>query len=365
MIDTAKTILNMIEESSFKAYVVGGYPRDLYLGKKSIDIDICTNATPKDLKEIFNNVNIPLKQYGSVTIYYNKIRFEITTFRKDIKYDDNRHPTKIIYINNLLDDLKRRDFTINTLCMDKNGNIIDLLNGKKDLDNGVIRAVGNPYDKLKEDSLRILRAIRFATILNFDIEKKTSKSIYKNAHYLKKLSYNRKKEELDKIFSSSNVKYGLSLIKKYRLDKYLELSNIDKIKNTSSIIGIWAQLDVLNIYPFTNHEKDMIEKINHLCKKDILDNNNLYKYGLYVSLVAGEIMDIDKKDITKKYNDLYIHSQNDICLDASHLCEILNRKPGPWIKDIVNDLTYKLINKEITNEKEVLIDYIKSNYFNQ
>ena len=131
MNETARLILNKINSYGFKAYLVGGYPRDLYLGRSSMDFDICTNATPKDLKEIFGSVRQHLEQYGSVTVYLNDLRFEITTFRKDIKYINNRKPIEIEYIDNLEDDLKRRDFTMNTMCLDSEGNLIDLLNGKE------------------------------------------------------------------------------------------------------------------------------------------------------------------------------------------------------------------------------------------
>ena len=120
--------------------------------------------------KIFGDIMLPSIQYGSVTVIYNKIRFEITTFRKDLKYENNRLPVKIKYIHSLIDDLKRRDFTINTLCLDENGEILDYLNAKKDLDAKVIKMVGSPKKKLKEDSLRILRAVRFATILGFALD---------------------------------------------------------------------------------------------------------------------------------------------------------------------------------------------------
>ena len=128
MYDTAIEILNKITDFGYKAYIVGGYPRDIYLKRNSVDIDICTNATPKELKEIFHESILKSQEYGSVSLIYKKIRFEITTFRKEIKYENNRFPVKIKYIDTLVDDLERRDFTINTLCIDSKGNFIDLLN---------------------------------------------------------------------------------------------------------------------------------------------------------------------------------------------------------------------------------------------
>lgn len=364
MYETTLEVLKKIESHGFKVYAVGGYVRDLYLKRKTFDVDICTNATPKELKEIFKDVMLPKTQYGSITVIYNKIRFEITTFRKEYKYEKNRLPVKIKYINDLVKDLKRRDFIINTLCMDSEGNIIDVFDSRKDLDNKIIKAVGNPRHKLKEDALRILRAIRFATILDFKLDEPLKKYIKKYGYLLKKLSYQRKKDELDKIFSSPNVRYGLSLIKELGLDKHLELSNIDSVVVTSSMLGIWAQVDVENIYKFNKNELETIRKIKELLSKDILDEINLYKYGLYITTIVGEIKNIDRKLITKKYNEFAIKNHKDIVINGEQICNLLRKKPGPYVKKILNDIENKILKKELVNEKNALKKYIIDNYNN-
>jgi tRNA nucleotidyltransferase (CCA-adding enzyme) len=361
MFENALKLLNIIESKGYKAYIVGGFPRDLYLGRRTIDIDICTNATPKDLKEIFESSKMTNDKYGSISLYYRKIRFEITTFRQDIEYINNRRPSKFKYIDDLKEDLKRRDFTINTLCIDKDGNLLDLLEVKRDIDNKLIKMVGNPRNKLKEDSLRILRAIRFATVLDFDLDNELKKYIRKHGHLVKQLSYYRKKEELDKIFTSPNIKKGIALLKELNLIGYLELKDLDKIVITPSLIGIWAQLNPIN-YQFTNNEKELIKNINIVMKENILDSNILYKYGLYVCEVAGEILNIDRKRIVKTYNELYIHSKMDIILTPLEIAELLDKKPGGFLKVILEDLEYNLINKKIKNTKESLEEYILNNY---
>ena len=364
MNDTARLILNKINENGFKAYLVGGYPRDMYLGRVSTDFDICTNATPKDLKEIFGDVKQHLEQYGSVTVYINNLRFEITTFRKDIKYINNRKPIEIEYINDLEDDLKRRDFTMNTMCLDADGNLIDLLNGKQDIDNKVIKTVGEADKKISEDSLRILRAIRFATTLDFDLDPALKVAIVNNKDLLTSLSYYRKKEELDKIFASANSKYGINLIRELGLSNVLELSNTNKVISTTYPIGIWAQLNCVNKYDFNKTEKDTINKINELMDKDILDNNNLYTYGLYVSTIVGEIKGIDTKLINETYNSLYIHNKTEIKIEPEEISLILGRKPGKYLRDIINDIENKLVNKEIVNDNEILREYVINTYCN-
>ncbi len=355
MYSNAIKILNILSDNGFDAYIVGGYPRDLILKKESLDIDICTNATPKELKEIFKDST--KEKYGSLIVNYNKYKFEITTFRKEIKYQNNRLPIKIKYIKNIKDDLKRRDFTINTICIDKNELIIDLLNGRKEINNKIIKMVGNPKYKLKQDALRILRAIRFATILDFELDLKLKKYIKKYGYLLKKLSYFRKKEELEKIFLSNNLEKGISLIKELNLDTYLQLSNLDNIKKTSSIIGIWAQLDDKDIYNFNTNEKKQIKKIKELLNKD-LDNYNIYKYGLYISVIVGEIKGIDKKIINKKYSELLIKNRSEINISIDEICKLLNKKPGPYLKKIMNNLEIDILNKGLENDNKILKEYI-------
>ena len=357
MYNTALELLIKLKEFNFKAYIVGGFPRDLYINKKSTDVDICTNATPKEIKEIFKDSKINSEQYGSVSLIYNNVRFEITTFRKEKKYENNRYPVKIKYIDNLIDDLLRRDFTINTLCIDNNGEYVDLLNAKHDIDNKIIKCVGDANKKIKEDILRSLRAIRFATILDFKLDEKLKKAIKKNKNLLRKLSYYRKKEELEKVFSSSNCKYGLELIKELELEKVLNIKT--DIVITTSSLGMWAQLDVLDIYPFTKNEKETIKNIKQVLNENILNNNVLYKYGLYVCTLVGEIKNIDRVEIVKKYNNLPIYSIKDIDIKASQICEILNKEKGFIIKEVYKDLENKILNNKLENNYNAIKDYLE------
>ena len=143
---------------------------------------------------------------------------------------------------------------------------------------------------------------------------------------------------------------------------FLELSNFDKLIPTIYLIGIWSQLDVLDKYTFNNSEKESIIKINEVMDKDILNYNNLYNYGLYISTIVSEIKGIDKKLVNERYNNLYIHNKTDIKIEAKEICELLNRKPGKFLREIFDDLEYKLVNKLLENKKDVLKKYISENY---
>lgn len=358
MQENAEEILKKIEDNGYEAYIVGGFVRDFCLNKKSLDVDICTNATPKQLSDLFEGAIIPTETYGAVTLMYKNIRYEITTYRKDVGYDDYRRPIAVEYTNNLIDDLKRRDFTINTLCMDSRGNIIDLLGAKEDLDKKLIRTVGDANLRLEEDVLRILRAVRFATSLNFDLSDDVKQAIIKNGILLKNLSYNRKKEELTKIFTSANAAYGIKLLTELKLDTYLELSNLSNLKIIDDILGVWAQLDILEIYPFSNIEKDTINKVKQALSLSKITPFDLYKYGLYVMSIVGSIKDIDKKSINQMYADLPIKGRNEIALDVKYVCDALNITPSYWLKQTYDILEEKILNGSLNNNKDDITKYI-------
>ena len=358
--EKALKILNILSENGHEAYIVGGYVRDILLNRKSNDIDICTSATPKEIMEIFPNTSSP--SYGSVNILYKNTNFDITTFRKDIKYEDNRIPVKIKYIKSIKKDLLRRDFTINTLCMDKNGNKHDYLNATPDLNNHIIKTVGNPKYRLKEDALRILRAIRFATILDFEIDNKTKHYLKVYGPLLKKLSYQRKKQELDKIFTSANKEKGINLLIEFGLDEYLDLSNLKNITPCPDLIGIWVQIDTNNLYPFNKVEKEQIQKIRELLKKDIHDKYNIYNYGLYATTVAYQIKGENISTLNEIYKELPIYSKKEIDISGKEIAMILKKEPGNYLKDILSKIEKDIIYGYVLNNKESLKKYIIKKY---
>lgn len=353
-------ILKKIESYGYSAYIVGGYVRDYIMKYESSDVDICTNAKPKDLIKIFDNAMLPKEKYGAVTIRYKDVRYEITTFRKELKYE-NRKPIEIEYTDDLNEDIGRRDFTINSLCMDSNGNIIDLFNGKKDIERRIIRSLGNPIYKFHDDPLRILRAIRFATILNFKLDKEVILGIKENAKYLKDISYDRKKLELNKIFASKNIKYGLKLINSFNLGEYLDL-NFNKIKFTSDILGVWAQLNVTDKYSFTKIEKDTIRNIIKIVENKTIGKYDIYKYGLYNTSIAAEILGINKNVIVRLERKLPIHSKSEINITTQEILELVNKKPGAWLSSLYEDLEINIVNSKLENNNDKIKEYILKKY---
>ena len=344
------SVLNKINKSGYEAYIVGGYVRDKLLGINTIDVDIATNALPSELIKIFPNAKTDEK-YGSLKFSLKTFNFDLTTFRKETY---TKEKLEINYINNIKEDALRRDFTINAIYMDIDGNIIDPLGGLNDLKNKILKIIGEPKIRFEEDPLRILRTIRFKTNLNFKIDKNTNDAIINKQNLLKKVSYFRKKEELNKIFISENKLNAFDLIKKYNLSSVLDI-NFDKIIYTTDPLGIWAQIEFSSNYPFTKQEKMIIEKIRNYKE---FTNENLYKYGLYISLIASEILGINKTTVNKKYKALAIKDKKDIKINYKKLIN-LGYKDNE-INDIIKSLEKLILQDKLKNNKLSIIKYLKS-----
>ena len=202
------TAINLLQSAGFEAYAVGGCVRDSLLGKTPNDWDITTSAKPEDMKSVFADfhcIDTGIK-HGTVTVVIDGEPLEITTFRLDGEYEDNRHPKSVTFTSNLGADLGRRDFTVNAMAYSKMTGTVDLFDGENDLKNKIIRCVGDPDRRFNEDALRILRALRFASALDFEIEEKTAQSLLKNRALLGNISEERISKELLKLVCGKGAK---------------------------------------------------------------------------------------------------------------------------------------------------------------
>ena len=197
----------MLESAGFEAYAVGGCVRDSLLGKVPTDYDVTSSAAPDEMKTVFKNEHVIETgiKHGTLTVLINKNPIEITTFRVDKEYLDNRHPSKVEFTHSLKEDLARRDFTVNALAYSEKTGIIDLFGGAFDLEKGIIRCVGDPEKRFDEDALRIMRGLRFASVLGFEIEEKTSAAIKEKRKLLKNVSAERLSSELIKLLCGKNA----------------------------------------------------------------------------------------------------------------------------------------------------------------
>lgn len=354
-------VLKKLEDNNYESYVIGGYVRDKLLGIDSLDIDITTKAKPKEVLELFKDYDVKLHDYGNVSFEIDNYNFDITTFRKDIKYRNNRKPEKIFYIDSFEEDLKRRDFTINSICLDIEDNIIDLYEGRKDLKKKIIRSIGNPYIRIEEDALRILRAVRFATIFKFKLDNDLKLAIIKNKHLVRELSYERKREELNKIFFSKHKKYGIKLLTELELVEELELKDLKYVLNTKDLIGAWAMITEVD-YAFTRKEKGLIKKIRNAMNEDINDVFVKYKYGSYPISVVSDLKRLNTKKIMTAYDKLPIKDRAELNITVEEICAILRKEPNNFLKEIFNDLEKEVLLGNLPNKKEDLKEYIKNKY---
>lgn len=221
-------IAKILNKNGHSAYAVGGCIRDSIMGRAPQDWDVTTDASPKEMMEIFGHCGIRTLptgiKHGTVSVLLNGKVYECTTFRIDGEYTDSRHPDAVIFTSVLYDDLQRRDFTINAMAGDplsKGSDIVDIFGGISDIESKTIKCVGDPYKRFEEDALRILRAVRFATVLDFDIENNTKLAAASMATGLLRVSAERKKSELEKILLSKNADKGIKWLIELDIAKYI------------------------------------------------------------------------------------------------------------------------------------------------
>lgn len=391
----ANKIIEKIENHGYEVFLVGGCVRDSLLKIQNSDFDITTNARPDEIIEIFKDYKyIDFgKKFGTIKVFFENDEFEITTFRKEGAYLDKRHPGELEFTDDLLEDLKRRDFTINAMAMRK-GEIIDPFFGRNDLEKKIIRAVGNPSERIEEDFLRSLRAIRFAVKYDFKIEDSLKKAIKEKSKNIEFISKERINNELEKILISKRVKKGLDLMEEMNLlsyifphltfddnyEKYKEiLKKIDETKG-----DLCLRLSMIFIYDKNKLEKSLSDlkfskKIIRDCK-DILFNldKNLCDRKSIRELLRqiGEnnfenlldLKEIISKDWTnyeqiKKSREIfyYIKENEKLELDISGDDLIkLGFKEGKGIGDTLKGLEKLVDSGKIENDNKHLIKYIQN-----
>lgn len=204
MPEAANYIIQTLMAHGYEAYIVGGCVRDSVLGRTPQDWDITTSATPEQTKALFRRTIDTGIEHGTVTIMMDHVGYEVTTYRVDGKYEDHRRPKEVTFTASLLEDLKRRDFTINAMAYNEQEGLVDIFGGAEDLGRGIIRCVGVPQERFDEDALRILRAVRFAAQLDFEIEAKTRRAIREKAEFLRDISAERIQVELTKLITSDH-----------------------------------------------------------------------------------------------------------------------------------------------------------------
>ncbi len=327
-------LIDTIYENGYEAFMVGGCVRDSILNLTPNDYDITTSATPQEIMNIFKDYKIIDTgiKHGTVSIILNNNIYEITTYRIEGEYENNRRPKNVEFTSNIEEDLKRRDFTINAMAYNEQFGIVDKFNGLEDLQKRIIKTVGNPDERFEEDGLRMIRAIRFSSKLGFSIDENTLKSIYKNAYIIKNISIERINDEFTKTLVSDNPQNIILLYKTKILEN----------------LGIHCNL---NGYYYKELEKDI--NILKSCDNNLLDRLIMLEY-----LISNKILKyIDKHEKYKYYcenikkvniiNNLrYSNKVINYCNDImEYMIKDIEKIDNIVIKRYLNNIGYEKLNK--------------------
>ncbi len=306
-------VIDTLLKNGFEAYFVGGAVRD-YLLKRSInDIDITTSATPEKIKNLFNKTLDTGIKHGTITVIENNKNYEVTTFRKEKKYINYRHPNKVVFVKKVKQDVKRRDFTINAMLMKSDFNIIDYFKGIKHCNEKIIKTVGNPNKRFKEDALRMLRAIRFSSQLGFSIHKNTWIAIKKYEYLLKYISKERITQEFIKTIkgeyiSNINQLKVFPIFNKLYFDKIVE--DKDLVLLLASLINTKENLNLLDFLTIDKNTKNSIRYIiNNMNFKDIEDKVALKKLINEIGIVNCEKLLILIKADLDVFSEIIINQE--------------------------------------------------------
>lgn len=383
----ALPVLEKIQAHGFEAYFVGGSVRDVLLKRPIHDVDIATNAYPAETKAIFpHTIDVGI-EHGTVLVLAGKLEtehYEVTTFRTESSYTDYRRPDSVDFVRDLSEDLKRRDFTINAFAMDMQGQVIDMFNGLADLSESRLRAVGIATERFNEDALRIMRAMRFAATLNFDIEQDTFEAMRARAHLLTKISIERIFIELDKLLLAQNWKKGLAILLDTQAYTFLPGLQEEPVRHLrektaedftfANSFQAWAALlvqfeyiDVKNFLKKWKVSNDFIKYVSDLTEAYKLEEwslESIYLYGLEKAVLVDQLkvalgQQIDGEQAYLYNERLQIHSKSEIVVTGKDIIESFSIQPGPQLGKILQQLETMIVKNQLKNDKNKILKYIK------
>lgn len=373
-------VIEKIEKAGFEAVIVGGAVRDYLLEKEVNDVDVATSAMPEEVKKIFHSTVDVGIAHGTVLVLDEGQPIEVTTYRTEGIYVDFRRPEQVTFVKSLDKDLERRDFTINAMAMTKTGELIDLYGGREDIENGLIRAVGDPNTRFREDALRMLRAVRFSAQLGFEIENKTLKAIQQDSDLIEFIARERIHMELSKMWSATKVYDGIKALVDSHLANYLpgdfekQLEDWRYFTAKQSEVG-WAYLcllnrsqlsDIINFYKLSNKERNFTRNVLNAYQalQNRWDEFDYFQYELDTLEVAYDFaiwqnvkVPFKKEHIELIKSNLPIQTIHQLAINGNHLKEWTTRKGGPWMKVVLDAALVAVLKKQIKNDEEHLKEW--------
>ncbi|MGM0854428.1 MAG: CCA tRNA nucleotidyltransferase [Bacillota bacterium] len=386
----AVPVLRKIERAGFEAYFVGGSVRDHFLSRPINDVDIATSAYPQELKEIFpKTIDIGI-EHGTILVIDEGREYEITTFRTESAYADFRRPDKVEFIRSLEGDLERRDFTMNSMAMDADGNVYDPFKGLDDIHNRVIRTVGSPDLRFTEDALRMMRGVRFVSQLGFKVEPDTLNALEEHSRLLEHIAVERKTMEFEKIAGGKWKREALALL--VRTNLYIELPHLTQQKEVLQDVAKLPQLENINkdqtwllllAYMGDIDTQDFLKgwrlptkMIRERSKElGILKERRksgwskplLYRAGLEAAVNVEKVHEcIESKPVSsvenvkEEYHSLAITSRQQLDVTGDDLMIWANKEGGPWMKELLAEIELAIITDTIHNDKETIRRWLQT-----
>lgn len=385
----ALPILTKIKEAGYEAYFVGGSVRDVLLERPIHDVDIATSSYPEETKAIFNRTVDVGIEHGTVLVLENGGEYEITTFRTEDVYVDYRRPSQVSFVRSLEEDLKRRDFTVNALALDENGQVIDKFRGLIDLEQKRLRAVSKAEERFEEDALRIMRGFRFAASLDFDIEAATFEAMRSHSPLLEKISVERSFTEFDKLLMAPHWRKGISAMIACQAYDYLPGLKQQEAGLNHLIVSLkdnftfsdhhqaWAYVMIslaiedpksfLKAWKTSNDFQRYVTKLIALYRirqERSFEKLDIYQYGKEMaSLVEGlrkaQSLSVDMDHIEALDQALAIHNKYDIVLNGSHLIKDFGMKPGPQLGLMLEKVELAIVEGRLDNDFTTIEAFVR------
>lgn len=370
----AAKVIRQLEGAGFEAYIVGGAVRDYLLGKTPHDMDVASNASPEQVKKLFSRTVDTGIEHGTVLVLLEGEGIEVTTFRTEGAYSDMRRPDKVEFVQSLEEDLKRRDFTINAMAMDDQLRVIDPFGGRDDLEKRIIRAVGDPGERFKEDALRMLRAVRFSGQLDFSMDPGTLQAIQQHASLITAVAVERLKNELDKILINARTQRSMNYLKNSGLTNHLpagELLEMDWSGYTpkgQAAFG-WAYLlyqqnedfQAVKGYKFSNGEKRLVE---HALKAARLGQWDAWTFYCFESKELEIAAYLSGREIVPQQEKeaLPIRSKRDLAVNGKDLMQWTGKKQGQWLRQWIENMERKIVFGQLANNHEEIKEWFLDEY---
>lgn len=385
-------ILTKIESAGYEAYFVGGCVRDDLIGREISDIDIATSATPHEIKKVFpTTIDVGI-EHGTVMVLWEQETYEITTFRTDGEYTDFRRPSQVTFIRSLHEDLKRRDFTMNSIAMDKKGALIDPFQGKQAIQSKRIETVGAASERFHEDALRMMRAVRFVSQLQFSIEPTTYHALKEHGSLLEKVATERKTIEFEKLLNGKNKVQALEILIDTKLYMYLpglknhEKALLDMTRLDIELLNIdeiWSLLHYLIGFPMSEESGNFLRQWKLPLKRikkvqSILQwlkirlqyewsIDNLFSAKLENAISTEKVFNIlnnqhvltGVSELKSQFNNLIIKDSHELDVSGKDLMQWENKQGGPWIKEALRSIEKAVLTKVVENEKEKIREWLQ------